>query len=820
MLLQIRVRLVHALLLVAVLAAAWVPAPEARAQSDGPSLSLSPSSGPPPAASGSFSGNGWCPGGGVEVGGDAAGSGSIGRDGSLDGEFYVTGSAGQNRTVKVTAFCPDGDMSASARFRFDGGSSGGGSGPSPTRPAPSAPRPVTSSVPGSLTIPGCRSAPETIELEFVPMRWQKVMFGSNVLMRTGPALRTAARQGDAPGAYLFDLPAAVPGSVFEVRTRLWDRYCQTTSTRTSDLWVVGSGLSISYQPPWTTNLWGSTRISSPPVTGEINLGEWATLVSTSGSLADLKFVLKWETTYPGATAGVLQASALPFPTGSEADALAPDGLIASWPVTCANCVFSIDLTPVNPPLPPGSVTQGDITTAPSQIPFFNAATATPAPAGSPGAVVSIGSQAVLQEPFNPVTFLPPGGNLFPVTGFYFRILPVVGEAQVSPASNAVRMDWTAGGGGYLEVPNLNCLNDPSAPGCPTPTPTIKIESPYLIEIISYKTFNPPDNGHSGCYLVTKQTTITYPFDQKITYNVGDKFCQPKPEEKSWLEKAWSYATGALNWISQAYSDLKAEVVNLVAKFVPGELCGKQCLGTILDGALASMGIPPSIPNFDQLVNQGMDYLAQQAAMQVGIPEEVTKAANGSLLTGIALEEAKAQWQKTVEAKFKEGLQAGLLEAQKALSESVSYVPNGVPVKPDPDGEYQMPMLTLRISPNPKFSGTPVCTGKGTVSASARVEGPGLTGPVPMFWKLSKPLMTNTTYGLFDYRTFMVPALAAGETLEIPIVFAPYNDFVNFPYSEDRKHAWEELFKQGMATFFVSSSCGKTSLIWQPDQDYP
>ena len=810
MLRQIRVRLVHALLLVAVLAASWVPAPEALAQSDGPSLNLSPSSGPPPAASGSFSGGGWCPGGGVEVGGDAAGSGSIGRDGSLDGEFYVTGSAGQRRTVKVTAFCPDGDMSASARFRFTGGSSGGGSGPSPTRPAPSGPLPVTSSVPGSLTIPGCRSAPENIELEFVPMRWQKVMFGSTVLMRTGPALRSIVRQGEAPGAYLFDLPTALPGSVFEVRARLWDRFCQSTSTRTSDLWVVGSGLELHFPSPWTTSLWGSTRISSPPVEGEVKAGAWETLVSTSWSLAGLKFVLKWETSHPGATAGLLQASALPFPTSGESDPLAPDGLIASWPVACANCVFSVDLTPISPPMPPAPA--GGQAQAP--------ATPTQAASSAVDDILSIGSQGAVLEPFNPVQFVPPGGNLFPFTGFFFRILPVVGEEQISPASNSVRMDWNAEGGGYLELPNLNCLNNPSAPGCPTPTPTVKIESPYLIEILSYRTFNPPDNGHSGCYLVTEKTTITYPFDQKVTYNVGDKFCKPKPQEKNWLEKAWSYATGALNWISKAYSDLKAEVVNLVANFVPGELCGKQCLGTILDGALASMGIPPSIPNFDQLVNQGMDYLAQQAALQIGIPEEVTKAANGSLLTGIALEEAKAQWQKTVEAKFKEGLQAGLLEAQKALSESVSYVPDGVPVKPDPDGEYQMPMLTLRISPNPKFSGPPVCTGSGTVSVSARVEGPGASAPVSMFWKLSKPLMTNTTYGLFDYRKFMVPALSAGETLEIPIVFAPYNDFVNFPYSEDRRHAWEELFKQGMATFFVSSSCGKTSLIWQPDQDYP
>jgi len=778
----------------------------------GPSVNLSPASGPPASASGSLSGGGWCPDGGVEVGGDAAGSGSIGRDGSLDGEFYVTGSAGQTRTVTVTAFCPDGNISASATFTFDGGgSSGGGSGPSPTRPAPSGPLPVSSPVPGSLTIPGCRSRPENIELEFVPMRWQKVMFGSTVLMRTGPALRSTMRQGEAPGAYLFDLPTALPGSLFEVRTRLWDRFCQTTSTRTSDLWVVGSGLELHYPSPWATSLWGSTRISSPPVEGEVKVGAWDTLVSTSGSLAGLGFVLKWETSHPGATAGLLQASALPFPTSGESDPLAPDGLIASWPVACANCVFSVDLTPITPPMPPAP--EGGQAQAP-------AATPTPAGSSATDGVLSIGSQGAVLEPFNPVQFVPPGGNLFLFTGFFFRILPVVGGDLISPASNSVRMDWNAEGSGYLDLPNLNCLNNPTAPGCPTPTPTVKIESPYLIQIISYKTFNPPNSGHEGCYLVTQKTTITWATGQKFTYDVGDKFCKPKPQEKSWLEKAWSYATGALNWISKAYSDLKAEVVNLVAKFVPGELCGKQCLGTILDGALASMGIPPSIPNFDQLVNQGMDYLAQQAAMQVGIPPEVTKGLDGNLLTGVALEVAKDKWQETVEAKFKEGLQAGLVEAQKALSESVSYVPDGVAVKPDPDGEYQMPMMTLRISPNPKFSGTPVCTGTGTVGTSARVEGPGASAPVSMFWKLSKPLMTNTTYGLFEQRKFLVPALAAGETLEIPIVFSPYNDFTTWPYSEDRKHAWEELFQQGTATFFVNSSCGKTSLIWQPDQDYP
>ena len=224
---RVRVRLMHYLMLVAVLAASWVPVPGAHAQADGPSLSLSPSSGPPPAASGSFSGDGWCPGGGVEVGGDAAGAGSISRDGSLDGEFYVTGSAGKARTVKVTASCPDGDLSASARFKFTGSSSGGGSGPSPTRQAPAGPPPRPLPTTGSLTIPGCRSRPENIELEFLPMRMETVTFGSTVLMRSGPRSSRSCARATGRAPICSTCPPPRRGPLFEVRTRLWDRFCQT-----------------------------------------------------------------------------------------------------------------------------------------------------------------------------------------------------------------------------------------------------------------------------------------------------------------------------------------------------------------------------------------------------------------------------------------------------------------------------------------------------------------------------------------------------------------------------------------------------------------
>jgi hypothetical protein len=37
--------------------------------------------------------------------------------------------------------------------------------------------------------------------------------------------------------------------------------------------------------------------------------------------------------------------------------------------------------------------------------------------------------------------------------------------------------------------------------------------------------------------------------------------------------------------------------------------------------LASIGIPPTLPNFDQLANMGTDYLATIAMEQAGIPAD-------------------------------------------------------------------------------------------------------------------------------------------------------------------------------------------------------
>ncbi len=47
----------------------------------------------------------------------------------------------------------------------------------------------------------------------------------------------------------------------------------------------------------------------------------------------------------------------------------------------------------------------------------------------------------------------------------------------------------------------------------------------------------------------------------------------------------------------------------------------------LEVGMATMGVPPSLPNFDQLMDQGVDYLAAQAASQAGIPPALSDYAS-------------------------------------------------------------------------------------------------------------------------------------------------------------------------------------------------
>jgi hypothetical protein len=101
--------------------------------------------------------------------------------------------------------------------------------------------------------------------------------------------------------------------------------------------------------------------------------------------------------------------------------------------------------------------------------------------------------------------------------------------------------------------------------------------------------------------------------------------------------AISAAGWAVDALSNLYEDAKkavAQIVKAVITVVPGlgQLCSAhpaQCEAAIQTGittGLTAMGMPPSIPNWDDLKQQGVDYLAAQVASQTGVPPEVVEKA--------------------------------------------------------------------------------------------------------------------------------------------------------------------------------------------------
>jgi len=122
----------------------------------------------------------------------------------------------------------------------------------------------------------------------------------------------------------------------------------------------------------------------------------------------------------------------------------------------------------------------------------------------------------------------------------------------------------------------------------------------------------------------------------LAINVGDMIrISPAEGNKKWYEEIWDAITEffeslvsivmkVVNWASSAYNGLKAGFINLVASALPVPGL-KLALEVMVNAGLMALGLPPTIPNFEQLCEQGIDYLAEVALTEAGVPANtVTK----------------------------------------------------------------------------------------------------------------------------------------------------------------------------------------------------
>lgn len=159
---------------------------------------------------------------------------------------------------------------------------------------------------------------------------------------------------------------------------------------------------------------------------------------------------------------------------------------------------------------------------------------------------------------------------------------------------------------------------------------------------------------------------------------GDQVYLCKESDKSFLENIVEgirtfieMLKEIVNAIADAYNGLKASVADFVCK---GDPYCKLAIEAGINMAMAAMGVPPTIPNFDELLDKGIGYMAATVAEEMGAPG-----------TEVLIE-------------------AALKEAAKELQHKPSEIdPRGIQL--DPKYQYQPATLYIEIRNNDKNNRT-------------------------------------------------------------------------------------------------------------------
>ena len=205
----------------------------------------------------------------------------------------------------------------------------------------------------------------------------------------------------------------------------------------------------------------------------------------------------------------------------------------------------------------------------------------------------------------------------------------------------------------------------------------------------------------------------------------------------------------VDWISKTYSNLKAEVASKLVSAIPGCSTSDVCKGAVqmgLNAGMAALGMPPDLPDFEQLQAMGEGYLLDAVAQQVA-------AKTGMDAAG----ELAKQALKEYIAKGKEAMQGG--------------GGGSSPWVPDDSKQYKPLLLTLAVS-NPSATGT-------TPAMYLEVSEPGGKRYLP--------------------RTVAVPSLLPTQSVNVSVALDPVND----------PKAWMELLPT-QAEYLAATSLGGSS----------
>ncbi len=232
----------------------------------------------------------------------------------------------------------------------------------------------------------------------------------------------------------------------------------------------------------------------------------------------------------------------------------------------------------------------------------------------------------------------------PFITFYIRLVTLRADnTMVGTPSKAAILRY----GERLET-IINYYGDPNAPEMPAKPE--KTNNPAF-EIAEYRPFHRDLPGWPYHFIITRDYELPF---SNIKFKKGEKVYWPPDTGDDGIFEKVSDAVGsvvdfaekAVTAVSDAYSSIKSGVLEFTADHLPG--CGEKCragLSFAMDYGLASLGIPPSIPNFDDLKDMGKDYVIQYAAEQSGLPAEEAARAVEKYFEGIDNAASGGGWYK-------------------------------------------------------------------------------------------------------------------------------------------------------------------------------
>ena len=157
----------------------------------------------------------------------------------------------------------------------------------------------------------------------------------------------------------------------------------------------------------------------------------------------------------------------------------------------------------------------------------------------------------------------------------------------------------------------------------------------------------------------------------------------KSLKKNFFEKVGKAFKSAWNFASEGYQWAKNRVVDIAGALTFGAV-PDRVLSFALDTALASAGIPPDIPNLDEMISGGLDHLAAEMAKTAvsQIPAADVSVSLNNLVAEITVdaalamgeEAARERLQDELEKRSREALVLAVEEMQDAVTKDRKKVP--------------------------------------------------------------------------------------------------------------------------------------------------